>query len=77
MARNSIRFRENGPIVIDLPAGAGYTLDGRRQTLDRAKLALCRCGQSRRKPLCDGSHRDAGFTAPAALLIVPVPEEPS
>ena len=27
----------------------------------RNRVTLCRCGQSRTKPLCDGSHRDAGF----------------
>ena len=28
----------------------------------RARVTLCRCGQSSNKPLCDGSHAEAGFT---------------
>jgi len=28
---------------------------------DRPQLALCRCGESKLKPLCDGSHADVGF----------------
>jgi CDGSH-type Zn-finger protein/uncharacterized Fe-S cluster protein YjdI len=51
---NVVRVRENGPYAvhaaIDLP-GAGL------------RATLCRCGRSRRKPYCDGSHREAGFTA--------------
>lgn len=28
----------------------------------RNRVTLCRCGQSKTKPLCDGSHSDVGFT---------------
>jgi CDGSH-type Zn-finger protein len=28
----------------------------------RNRVTLCRCGESKNKPLCDGSHSEAGFT---------------
>ena len=34
---------------------------GRRLSLP-PQLALCRCGESARKPFCDGSHAGSGFT---------------
>lgn len=34
-------------------------VDGRLLVRERS-VALCRCGRSARKPLCDGSHRNAG-----------------
>jgi CDGSH-type Zn-finger protein/uncharacterized Fe-S cluster protein YjdI len=36
-------------------------------TLDDVRIALCRCGQSRNKPFCDNSHRDAGFSDPGTI----------
>jgi CDGSH-type Zn-finger protein len=59
-----IRCRENGPLVIQ---GAVKIVDhqGNEFTIPAGKgnVALCRCGQSRTKPFCDGSHRTCGFQA--------------
>lgn len=70
-----IRFRENGSIVIDLPQGARFTLNGEERVLERAKLALCRCGGSADKPFCDGSHKRNDFHAAAHVLDAPDPED--
>jgi len=63
-----LRFREDGPLVIDLPAGSRFVLNGKEHVLQKPKLALCRCGRSGNKPFCDGSHKDCGFRAAAGEL---------
>lgn len=37
--------------------------DGNRIDTRRRTIALCRCGLSRIKPFCDGTHVSAGFRA--------------
>jgi CDGSH-type Zn-finger protein/uncharacterized Fe-S cluster protein YjdI len=57
---NLLRVRENGPYAVHAPIRltlAGEVFD------DGLRATLCRCGQSRRKPWCDGSHGPAAFTA--------------
>jgi CDGSH-type Zn-finger protein len=60
----TIRCRENGPLVIE---GSVRIIDhaGNVFTLPpgKDKIALCRCGQSKIKPFCDGSHRECAFRA--------------
>jgi len=53
--------RANGPLLVEGPVRL-TDADGRVTEVDR--LFLCRCGQSDRKPLCDGSHKEIGFEAP-------------
>lgn len=36
-------------------------------TQDRPVVALCRCGRSRIRPLCDGTHKLVDFSAPSGL----------
>ena len=53
---------EDGPLEA---RGALEVTSGTGKRLHRGTRAfLCRCGQSKNKPFCDGSHKEAGFTVP-------------
>ncbi|ANH66630.1 CDGSH iron-sulfur domain-containing protein [Mitsuaria sp. 7] len=60
---NVVRIRENGPYAFHAELNVNGDTSSTRAT-------LCRCGASRNKPYCDGSHHEAGFKAtgePATL----------
>jgi CDGSH-type Zn-finger protein len=48
-------LRVEGDFEIVDPEGRPIDVRGRRS------IALCRCGASRTKPFCDGSHNTTGF----------------
>ncbi len=56
-----ISIRPNGPFLVTGPVtltdtqGATYDLAGKET------FALCRCGASKNRPFCDGTHKDCGF----------------
>ncbi len=69
-----IRCRENGPLLIQIPIkiidhlGNEFAIP-----LGKENIALCRCGQSKNKPFCDGSHRQCGFQASETAPVPPSP----
>jgi CDGSH-type Zn-finger protein/uncharacterized Fe-S cluster protein YjdI len=66
---NTLRLRENGPYAIE----AELVIGGAPQ--DQVRATLCRCGESKNKPYCDGAHAAAGFAAtgePAAKAAEPL-----
>ncbi len=52
--------RKDGPFIVEGPVTI-TAADG--ATSHATKLALCRCGASKNKPFCDGTHKRIGFTA--------------
>jgi CDGSH-type Zn-finger protein len=63
--RLAVKVLENGPLLVSgnftLLAGSG------REAWSGNNAALCRCGASRNKPFCDGSHNAIGFQAKAGV----------
>ena len=61
MADIKITISENGPYRVSGPVtlvdAGGNPVEGASE-----KMSLCRCGESKRKPFCDGTHREVGFS---------------
>ncbi len=78
----------NGPLIAtgDLQIEVGAA-----EPLSQPRASLCRCGASAKKPFCDGSHRNSGFsdagealpaaaitelTATGPVVFTPIPAGP-
>jgi len=45
--------------------------EGHELPSERRTIALCRCGKSRIRPFCDGTHKLIGFEAPSEAELWP------
>ncbi len=57
----SLKPIKDGPLMVsgnlEVIAGSG------RKITSGKRFAMCRCGASKNKPFCDGSHKEIGFKA--------------
>jgi CDGSH-type Zn-finger protein len=63
--KNTITVEADGPLLLtgDIEIrGSGGEMIARKRD-----VALCRCGASKNKPFCDGSHETAGFRDPGRV----------
>jgi len=57
---SAVSLVPGGPLFVT--GGVTIIRQGGAAMESRQRLTLCRCGASKNKPLCDGSHSDTGFT---------------
>jgi CDGSH-type Zn-finger protein len=60
----AVAVTDDGPLWVT--GGIPVTRSDGSVLETRNRVTLCRCGASGNKPLCDGSHKKAGFHDPAA-----------
>jgi CDGSH-type Zn-finger protein len=54
----------DGPLIVRGPVVL-QDQDGNAIDAGRSPVALCRCGRSRIRPFCDGTHAASRFRAPS------------
>ena len=64
-----IRVRQNGPLLVEGDDVKVVDWNGIEYVPAKRPFTLCRCGASKKRPFCDGSHRECGFTAAEAAGI--------
>ena len=60
MAETTITPLDDGPYLVKGPVKL-VDADGNEFQVPGKTVALCRCGNSNIKPLCDGTHVNVGF----------------
>ncbi|NMB78323.1 MAG: CDGSH iron-sulfur domain-containing protein [Methanomicrobiales archaeon] len=62
-----IKSVPNGPNMLETDETLTLKTDNGEKAL-KSPCYLCRCGHSKNKPLCDGSHLAAKFEAPGSEI---------
>jgi CDGSH-type Zn-finger protein len=75
-AETTITAYRDGPYLVRGPVSL-RDQDGVTIPVTRRTIALCRCGKSRTRPYCDGTHKLIDFRAPGALETWPPEKAPS
>lgn len=77
MSEVKIHVRPNGPFLVEGPV---TILDAQGNAFtpnpNKPKIALCRCGQSKNRPFCDGTHNTCGFQSQELVPPPPTPTSP-
>ena len=63
MSDVKVNLRENGPVLI---SGEFTLYDTQGNPFDlggKDTIAICRCGETKNRPFCDGTHKSCGFEA--------------
>ena len=74
MPGTKITVRDNGSLLIE---GDFEILDATGKEFGlagRTAITLCRCGQSEKKPFCDGAHKRQGFQSGCMAHDLPAPQ---
>lgn len=59
MSNVKMNLIENGPIIVE---GSFELKDSKGNKIETEdNIALCRCGGSKNKPFCDGTHKKINF----------------
>lgn len=60
MTKPVISCAKNGPMIVK---GLEFLFDSDGNQMEtKPAMGLCRCGASKNKPFCDGTHKDIGFS---------------
>ncbi len=75
MSEVVIKTRLNGPPAWSRGGQDRLTMRDVCDLTGKENVALCRCGQTKRRPFCDGTHESCGWVAED--LVPPVPTTPA